>query len=207
MTTLALSIKQIQYQFIQTPIYLKISTEIEKRQISLESASIHLTGIHNDQGKFREWFDAADTSFNKLTAEYKDTTVHELASLQRFEKDAKTLEIILFSHQDDVQVMGQHLKAYTTTTEHFSKDLKNFCIKLKNNRIKRMSGEMASDLEALRQCVREDEAKVHSLDRRLAAFKAKLMQSISSHIKFGNACMRLELWLNEFEPKLKKVII
>lgn len=171
----------------------------------MESASIHLAGISNDQTKFQEWFTQAEASFNKLKVEYKDTAVHDLLSLEHFEAEARALEIVLFSHQDDIQFQSQHLKAYATTTDHFSNDLKNFCVKLKNNRVKRLSGEMLSDLETLKHNLQQCEVGIQTMSKQLDTFKAKLVQCIASHAKFNNSCMRLDLWLNEFEPKLKKI--
>ena len=184
-----------------------MANEIEKREISLESASIHLKSLNNDLSKFQDWFTQTQAKFATLKKAYKEAQVHDLASLQRFEQEAKTLEIIVFSHQEDLPALNQHYKNYASTTDYFSKDLKNFCVKLKNNRIKRLSIDMTSDLSSLKDTIVEAEKTQLALYQELITFKAKLIDRIEANIQFDNSCMKLDLWLNEFEPKINNEIL
>ncbi len=179
---------------------------MEKRSVCLETARIHLKTLTSDLSKLDPWLAEARLTLDNLSQAYRETPLHDLQALQQFDNDAKTLEIILFSHKDDLPAMGQHFKAYLTTAENFSKDLKNFCVKLKNNRVNRLSADMTSDLAELRQETAQADEAYQALLEELSAFREKLLRRIDANVLFSNACLKLQLWLNEVEPKLKNEI-
>ncbi len=184
-----------------------IKNEVEKRSVSLETARIHLKNLISVLTKLEPWLAEARLTIENLQQVYRDTELHDLQTLEQFDKDAKTLEIILFSHKEDMPVMSQHFKSYLTSTDNFSKDLKNFCVKLKNNKINRLSADMTSDLTGLRQDTIDAEKTYETLVDELGTFKARLLERIDANMLFSNSCLKLQLWLNEVEPKLKNEII
>lgn len=134
---------------------------------------------------------------------YEASSLHDLPALERFENESKTLEIILFSHQEEMPLINQHYKNYSATADYFSKDLKSFCVNLKNTRTNRLSADMTSNLIDLKEQIATDENSLQALYQALNAFRAKLKKRIERNIVFDNSCMKLDLWLNNFEPKLK----
>ena len=106
---------------------------------------LSLNKFNSEQAQFIDWLSQIEQSINEIDAVYRQNG-YDLNRLKQCDLESKSIESSLFSHQADLRFMKMTYQTYSQICEAFSKELKQFNSKLRDNKLKRLSTDLISDL-------------------------------------------------------------
>ena len=172
---------------------------MEKREHTLEAAVQSLNKLNTEQQQFNEWQHEMDKSLTSINTMLKESG-HDLDMLRKLDDECKSIEVSLYPRQADLKFMKQSLQNYATLADAFTKDLQNYCLRIKSSC--EDSNEQLSDLSTLRKTLNENEEHYNALCNKLNTLREALLLVVDSHLIFNNSCAKLDNWLSDMEPKI-----
>jgi methyl-accepting chemotaxis protein len=144
-----------------------------------------------------------DESLEKLESTSRDNK-ENVQVLHDNQSELKTLEDVLLTRLLDLKYIKTSQQIYANLSDLFSKDLQNYCTKLRDPKIKRLSADFASDLTQIRACVQDAEERFGSLMAKKDRVKELIRELLKKQRELDSIASGLESWLNEIEHKIEK---
>jgi len=129
---------------------------------------------------------------------------YDYNKLKQCDIDCKSIESSLFSHQADLRFMKITYQTFSQLTESFSKDMKSFNAKLKDNRVKRLSTDMNSDLNRSKETLLDVDHQYSLKCEKFNKIKDSLYSVIESQKEFNTICSKFNAWLTDMETNVNK---
>ena len=141
-------------------------------------------------------------SLDRLEKFFFTQAADDYDKLKDVEIDIKRQEEDLISHQADLRFVKMSFQSFLNITDAFTKDLQTFFSKIKENKLKRLSCDMTSDLSSIKNELFDMDNKYKHLCDRLAYIKENVNQLLVQQRQLGSSCARFDSWLTDMEIKI-----
>ena len=179
-----------------------MNDHIQIRSRKFETAIQNLEKFNGEYGDLANYLDKAQQLIDALENVYA-RNADNYDKLKSTESEARTLETDLLARHADLRFMKISYQNFSNLTDSFSRDLHNYCAKLKeSHRVKRLSSDLQSDLSYLKECLSDADAKYKLLCSRLKSLKETLYNLMEHQKLLTTSCAKLDSWLTEIELKV-----
>ena len=178
-----------------------MNEEIEKRQKLFDSALQHLFKFTNECVRFVEWLGKINESLHSIDASAKQDS-DDIPKLKQLDSECKTIENSLTSRQADIRLIKSNFQNYSNITNSFTHELHVFTSKLRSTSAKRMSHELVSELENMKDSIITVEDKYQSTCSLLNSIKDTLANLIDTQKHFTSMCSKFDDWLVDMNSRL-----
>lgn len=157
-----------------------------------------LNKFNSEQAQFIDWLNQIEHSINEIDAVYRENG-YDLNRLKQCDAESKSIESSLFSHQADLRFMKITYQTYSQLCESFSKELKQFNSKLKDNKLKRLSTDLISDLNLTKESLLDIDNQYALKCEKFHQIKEAIRSLIDSQKDFNAQTSRFNAWLTDME--------
>ena len=184
-------------------VFLQLNDQIESRKRKFETGLQNLDKFNTEHVQFVSWLSTIEEQRERLEAAYK-RHADDLGQLKAYEAECKNIESTLLSRQADLRFMRINYQNFANLTDLFSKDLQNYCARVKDNRVKRLSTDLSSELGHLKSCLLEADERYQRSCEKVHSLREVLGQLVDGEKQLSALCAKFDGWLTESETRVEQ---